>query len=333
MIQALGEKVCEEEQRLSEQYSKGNIHGNKIAPVLFEETDGVNIRLQGKDRSQSKNGKAEMKVAIAYDGWRQTGKGRYLLDGKVAFAGFLKAKDFHRIREAKIAAEYAIDETQIRLLNGDGAPWIRKVPDRETVFQLDQYHRNQAIRENIPYDRARQELHDFLKKGDLSGMFRYLTIYKDSLADDEEIEKAERLITYFTNNAEGLIPYQMRIQEMPEAPEGLMYRNMGTMENHIWSIVSNRMKHGHRTWSKRGANNLAKLLAKKCEGRLYEVTEPLKKALFEAEKIEELFEGMTAKQASKKNGKGYEYPIRGSLPYLSADLEGDGKWPFVLAGY
>lgn len=333
VIQAMGEKVCEEEKQLSEQHRKGNIHGNKIAPVLFEETDGVNIRLQGKDRMQSKNGTAEMKVSIAYDGWRQTGKGRYLLDGKVAFAGFLKAREFHRIREAKIAAEYDVDETEIRLLNGDGASWIRKVPDRETVFQLDQFHRNKAIRENIPYDKARQDLHDFLKKGDIPDMFRYLMIYKDSLTDDEEIEKAGRLITYFTNNAEGLLPYQMRIHEMPEAPEGLVYRNMGTMENHIWSIVAGRMKHGHRTWSKRGANNLAKLLAKKCEGRLYEVTEPLNKCLFELDKIDEIFEGMTAAQASKKTGSGYEYPVQGSIPYLSANMEGDGKWAFGLAGY
>lgn len=333
VVQALGEKICEEERQLTEQYWKGNIHGNKIAPVLFEEADGVNIKLQGKDRMQSKNGTAEMKVAVAYDGWRQAGKDRYLLDGKVAFAGFEKAEEFHRVREAKIASEYDIDETKIRLLNGDGAPWIRKVPDRNTVFQLDRFHRNQAIQENIPYEEVRQDIYDYLWKGDLPGMFRFLAIYKDSLTDDEEIEKAKKVIKYFTNNAEGLIPYQMRIHDMPDAPEGLTYRNMGTMENHIWSIVADRMKHGHRTWGRNSANNLAKLLAKKCEGKLYEVTEPLKKRLFEKDKLEKIIEGMTAAQALKKTGKGYDYPVKGSMPYLSSNLEGDGKWPFVLAGY
>ncbi len=45
----------------------------------------------------------------------------YLLDGKVAFAGFSGSKEFHRIREAKIASEYNLDETQLRILNGYGA--------------------------------------------------------------------------------------------------------------------------------------------------------------------------------------------------------------------
>lgn len=333
VIQSLGEKVCEEERLLCNRHRKGNVRGNRTAPVLFEETDGVNIRLQGKDRAASSNGKAEMKVAIAYDGWRQTGKDRYLLDGKVAFAGFAGSREFHRIREAKIASEYDLDETEVRLLNGDGAQWIRKVPDKGTYFQLDQFHRNQAVQENIPYEKARKDIFGFLRQGDLPGMFRYLRLYRDSLSDDAEIESADRLISYFTNNAEGLLPYQMREIVIPESPEGLVYRNMGTMENHIWSIVASRMKSHHRTWSRRGANHLAKILAKKCEGRLYEVTEPLKKALFEEEKLEELFEGMTAAQSARRSGHGYEYPVRGSLPYLGADLPGDGRWIFDMAGY
>ena len=39
-------------------------------------------------------------------------------------------------------------------------------------------------------------------------MFEYLTVYKDSLTDDKEIEKAENLIRYFSANKEGLLPYQ-----------------------------------------------------------------------------------------------------------------------------
>ena len=333
VIQSLGEKVCEEERLLCNQHRKGNVRGKRTAPVLFEETDGVNIRLQGKDRAASSNGKAEMKVAIAYDGWRQTGKERYLLDGKVAFAGFAGSREFHRIREAKIASEYDLDETEVRLLNGDGAQWIRKVPDKGTYFQLDQFHRNRAVQENIPYEKARHDIFGFLRQGDLPGMFRYLSLYRDSLDDATEIENADRLISYFTSNAEGLLPYRMREIGIPESPEGLVYRDMGTMENHIWSIVASRMKSHHRTWSRRGANHLAKILAKKCEGRLYEVTEPLKRALFEEEKLEELFKGMTAAQTARKAGKGYEYPVRGSIPYLSADLAGDGRWIFGLAGY
>ena len=41
------------------------------------------------------------------------------------------------------------------------------------------------------------------------------------------------------------------------------YRNMGIMENHVWSVIAKRMKHNHTSWSKRGWNHLAKILAKK----------------------------------------------------------------------
>ncbi len=94
VIQALGERVCEEESELTEEYKRGNVKGKKEVPVLFEEADGVYINLQGKDRKKEKQDKAEMKVGIAYDGWRKTGPGRYALENKVVVAGFSKAKEF-----------------------------------------------------------------------------------------------------------------------------------------------------------------------------------------------------------------------------------------------
>ena len=77
VIQALGEKVCEEEAGLTEEYKRGNVKGKKEVPVLFEEADGVYIKLQGKDRKKEKQDKAEIKIGIAYDGWRKTGPDRY----------------------------------------------------------------------------------------------------------------------------------------------------------------------------------------------------------------------------------------------------------------
>jgi len=58
--------------------------------LLFEEQDGIHIKLQGKDRKTHGSGK-EMKVAIAYDGAKKTGKKRYELTNKVACANFANA--------------------------------------------------------------------------------------------------------------------------------------------------------------------------------------------------------------------------------------------------
>ena len=135
--------------------------------------------------------------------------------------------------------------------------------------------------------------------------FRYLEIYRNSLSDEAEIEDVEDLIRYYEKNREGLVPYQSQDLELPAPPEGLEYRNMGTMENHVWSVIAKRMKHGRRSWSRRGGNHLAKILAKKCSGKLHEVTERLRKPVFEEEKVEELYgEILMSAKAPKKDGKG-----------------------------
>lgn len=318
VIQTLGDKVCEEEHELVKAHKAGQVKGDKEAPVLFEETDGVYVRLQ-----REKQDKGEIKVGIAYDGWKKTGKDRYALDGKVVVAGFSKSKEFQEYREATIAQTYNLDETDIRIMNADGAEWVKNICETDTVFQLDPFHRNKAIKENIPYPQAVNAIHTLLNNQDIEGVFNYLDIYKNSISEDDEIEKAERLITYFKNNRAGLIPYTEKGLKLPENNQGLVYRNMGTMENHVWSIIAKRMKHNHTCWSIKGGNNLAKILAKKCSGKLNEVASKLKMPLFEkavAEKIEA--DILMAGQIKKKSGKGYEYPAKGSLIYLYESVEG-----------
>lgn len=334
VIQALGEKVCEEEKALVESHKKGHIHGEKEVPVLFEEADGVYISLQGKDRKQCRQDKAEMKVAIAYDGWKKTWKDRYILPEKVVVAGFAKAKEFHEYREAAIAERYNLDEVSQRILNADGASWIKKVKDKSTCFQLDPFHRNKAIKEKIHNQKAVQEIMELLEQEKTEELFCYLKTYRDSLFEEREIEDAEDLIRYYENNKEGLLPYQSQGLELPEHPEGLEYRNMGTMENHVWSVIARRMKHNHTSWSKRGGNHLAKILAKKCSGKLYEVTEKLRRPVFEEEQVEELYgEILMSAKAPRKDGKGYEYPTIGHLVGLEGRIRGDGKKLLAMAGY
>lgn len=132
-------------------------------------------------------------------------------------------------KEATIAQTYNRDETEIRIMNADGAEWVKNI-----------------------------------------------------------IEKANKLITYFRNNREGLIPYKEKEFKLPENKQGLEYRNMGTMENHVWSIIARRMKHNHSCWSIKGGNNLAKILAKKCSGKLNEVAAKLKMPVFEESIVQKI---------------------------------------------
>ena len=334
VIQALGAKVCEEEKELTQAHQQGKVHGEKEVPVLFEEADGVYIKLQGKDRRKNGQDKAEMKIGIAYDGWKRIGKDRYELANKVIVAGFAHAKEFHEYREAAIAEIFNLDEVSQRILNADGASWIKKVKDKSTCFQLDPYHRNKVIKEKIHDKQAQKDILDLLQEEKIEEVFHYLELYKNSLSEDAEIEDAEELTGYYENNREGLLPYQSQGLELPENPEGLEYRNMGTMENHVWSVIAKRMKHNHTSWSKRGGNHLAKILAKKCSGKLYEVTEKLKRPIFEEEKVEELYgEILMSAKAPKKDGKGYAYPALGHVVGLEGKFRGDRRKLLAMAGY
>ena len=49
------------------------------------------------------------------------------------------------------------------------------------------------------------------------------------------------------------------IVEVPEAPEGIEYRNMGTQESQIFSKLKKRFCSGRKAFSEHGANALAKV--------------------------------------------------------------------------
>lgn len=331
VIQKLGDKVCNEERVLVKEHKTGNLCGDKETPVLFEETDGVYIRFQREIKS-----KGEIKIGLAYDGWKVTGTNRYTLDNKVVVAGVSTSKEFHDFREAAIAEKYNLDENVIRIMNADGAEWVKNICDANTLFQLDPFHRNKAIRENIPYPDHAQEIYRLLADHKIDEMFEYLEKYRDSLTDDDEIERADRLITYYTNNKNGLVPYNERGIKLPESEGDLVYRNLGTMENHVWSVIAKRMKHNHTSWSKKGGNNLAKILAKKCSGRLNEVAAKLKMPVFEQEVAEQIEKKiLTAAVLNKKVGKGYEYPCKASLLYLNISNEGSARkmWASFAGDY
>ena len=99
-------------------------------------------------------------------------------------------------------------------------------------------------------------------------MFEYLDLYRNSLSEDTEIEYVEELIKYYENNREGLLPYQSQGLELPKNPDGLEYRNMGIMENHVWSVIEKRMKHNQsyqleQAWRKSSGEDTGKKMQRK----------------------------------------------------------------------
>lgn len=68
--------------------------------------------------------------------------------------------------------------------------------------------------------------------------------------------------------------------------------------------------------------------------KLNEVTEKLKRPIFEEEKVEELYgEILMSAKAPKKDGRGYEYPVLGHMVGLEGTVRGDRRKLLIMAGY
>ena len=129
---------------------------------------------------------------------------------------------------------------------------------------------NRRIIEKLIAERRYDEVPIFLK---------YLKF--ECGGEEKYVKKIERLESYLSD---GLPRYQdileERNMEMPEAPEGIEYKNPGIMESQIFTVLSKRFKSGRLSFSKIGATCLAKICASKVEN----------KGIIELEKLEQPIE-------------------------------------------
>lgn len=230
VVQALGEKVKEDEVNQVKAVERNELYGQREAPILFEEADGVYINIQGKDRFKSGK-KLEMKVAVAYEGWKEIGNNRFELVNKIACAGFEEASTFYKKKEAIIAKEYNVDGIGIRILNGDGAAWIKHGIDDIVHYQLDPFHKHQAVLRNVSDKTQRKTILELLGENKIDDTLEYIEALANSIGDEKEEKRLNDLYSYFNENRYGLIPYQERGLNIPPPPEGIVYRNLGTMEH------------------------------------------------------------------------------------------------------
>ncbi len=317
VVQALGQKVREDEAELAKAAEKNQLCGEKEVPVLFEEADGVYINIQGKDRPKSGK-KLEMKVAVAYEGWKEVSKNRYELVNKIACAGFEDISEFYKIKEAMISREYNVDEIQMRILNGDGAAWIKHGIDDTVHYQLDPFHKHKAVLRNVKEAEQRKVILKLLNSNEIDESLLYIAGLANDTEDEKEQKKLKDLYSYFKENRDGLIPYRERGLDIPKPPLGIEYRNLGTMEHHICDIIAQRMKHRKASWSIEGANNLGKLLAAKASKRLNEVVERYSKIVLPEEKTIEIIQILSSSKAPKRDGKGKDGNIhKGQRPFTN----------------
>jgi hypothetical protein len=314
VVQRIGEKIDKEEKAKAKLAKNYQGKGKLETEILFEEQDGIWINMQGKSRKESGKSK-EMKVAIAYDGSEKIGKNRYKLTNKVACANFESSSQFQKRKEGIIADTYNVDEINMRFLNGDGAGWIKQnILDDTVHFQLDPFHRNKAINTFVKRPEMKKQIMKFLYNKEIDNLLNYIEALANSVEDEEEQNGLLSLLKYFTNNKDGLVPCSERNLDIPKPPEGKEYRQLGTMEGNIFSIIGNRMKGRRACWSINGGNNMARILCLKATSKLSSVLHNFSNMFLPEKYCKEITTKLSSSNIPKSIGKGYNGYQKAAAP-------------------
>jgi len=293
LVYKVGTEIENKEKELIKLHKQEKLYkGTKEVPALFEEADGLWINLQGKDRQEQvekykkkcekankeyvplKKIKSELKLHITHEGWKKDDT-RHKLVNKTYIAGFMTPRTLEKIRNAKVYQKYNADNIKMRVMNGDGANWIKSICSAETIYQKDSFHIQQEIVRDIKEKEYRETLSKMIKDKKYNEIYPYIESLKYELGGEEKIVK--KLTTLQKYLKDGLPRYQELAKEIPTAPEGIEYREMGIMESQIFSVLKVRLMSGRKSFSKNGATYLSKVCA------LYTETD----GNIELEKIEE----------------------------------------------
>lgn len=265
ILQSLGRRQkagIEQHAKRAEQHFGTGVIESKL---LYEENDGIHLKLQGESRRKYGRDK-EMKVGIAYDGatWQigKDKKKRRTLDNKVAYASFESAQDFMKNKEGLVASRFNVDEIELRVINGDGAQWIRKHGDANCISVLDKFHRNRKITECVRDPEFAALVRELLYAGRIDDTLACIEAQMNSVADKQEEALLKELYSYYANNKDALLGYYDRGITIPATriPGQIHHARLGSMESNVFTLIGNRMKGRRACWSERGANNLALIL-------------------------------------------------------------------------
>ena len=286
---AVGDKIARREKEEKKLMSKRQlVAGLKEITALFEEADGLWINLQGKDRKKRLDDqkekckkqnkefnpkmkiKTELKLHVMYEGWKKDDK-RHSLVNKQCIAGIMKPKEIKELRDARVYQQYDVSKIKLRVTNGDGAKWTKGITAKGGIYQKDQFHIMQEIVRDVPKE-YRNIIEELVKAKQYEKIQSAIDGLKYELGGEEKaVKKLNTLQSYLSKD---LARYQDLI-EVPEAPEGIEYRNMGTQESQIFSKLEKRFCSGRKAFSEHGANSLAKVCVLSEKFRLEDIEAPI----------------------------------------------------------
>ena len=155
----------------------------------------------------------------------------------------MKPKEIARLRDARVFSQYDESKIKLRVTNGDGAKWTKGITAKGGIYQKDQFHIMQEIVRDVPIE-YRNIFIELINKKEFEKIQPAIDGLKYELNGEyQAVKKLNKLESYLSSDLER---YQ-DIVEIPEAPEGIEYRNMGTQESQIFSKLKKSI---WNTWSK-----------------------------------------------------------------------------------
>ena len=257
----------DEDARKRQVYNFGETPAGEERAVanLMIEADGVNIALQ-----REKQRKAEIKVGIAYEGWKEVSRERYQLTGKTNYCALASGHNFWEGFSLKLTAKYDLTRTGNIVVGGDGAAWVKDgAALMGGCYQLDRFHLLRALRRALGWQtHLVNPIYAACNKGD------WLTaraILEQALTQSRGNEKdeIERVISYLSVNVAGLMDFRLNIGK-----EGTKLRRTGAIESNVDKLIANLMKKKGMSWTLKGARHMACLLMLSAEHKLSDICRP-----------------------------------------------------------
>lgn len=317
IVVKIGERITNKEKEERKLFDKKQlIAGLKEVTALYEEADGLWINLQGKDRQAKleKNKKkaekenkefnskmkvkTELKLHVMYEGWKKDDV-RHSLVNKQYIAGIMKPKEIAKLRDARVFAQYDENKIKLRVTNGDGAKWTKGITAKGGVYQKDQFHIMQEIVRDVPKE-YRNIFTELINKKEFDKIQAAIDGLKYELGGEyQQVKKLNKLQSYLSGD---LARYQ-DIVEVPEAPEGIEYRNMGTQESQIFSKLKKRFCSGRKAFSIYGANALSKVCVLSEKFKIDELEEPIPIDISVEDWIKEIENNVKSNRQHRTNRK------------------------------
>ena len=232
--------------------------GKKIAGLMLE-ADGVMLSLQ-RERAR----KAEVKVGIAYEGWKRVGRDRYATVGKTIYSDVAGTDEYWAGMTLKLHGKYDLSGASGIVLGGDGAGWIKEgLGHFGGTFQLCRYHLNRELTYALGPDiQGVRTVQDYCERGEVELACCALTRARE-LAKGEQAERIDKVRKYLQANSEGLRDYRLALGE-----EGKRLRRTGAMEGNVDKLVVRRMKNQGMSWKIQGIRRMLCIRFLCLEGKL-----------------------------------------------------------------